>query len=71
MACNSKGIVSVNTSTDDVNLNATIEQGGEKKISTIDMTTKELLHQILMELKILNIHQSAITDMCITDKELS
>lgn len=44
-------------------LNMEVTEGGQIKAWVVDNTTQGLLHQILMELKALNLYHASMTDM--------
>jgi len=45
------------------------EEGGQKKVQVKDMATSELLQQILLELRIMNIHLTEITDERVSEQD--
>jgi len=45
------------------------EEGGQKKVLVVDMTTNEILAMIYNELKIMNVHLSELSDLNITSVE--
>lgn len=51
------------------NPNPTVEQGGERKVDTINTTAEDYLFQILKQIKILNYHMQVITDESIDKTE--
>lgn len=46
------------------------EEGGQKKLWVDDQDTQELLGQMLVELRIMNMHLQAITDENIEEGDL-
>lgn len=49
----------------------TIVEGGESKLAVTDVNATQIFQDILLELKIMNIHLSSMTGMCVTDKEIN
>ena len=45
--------------------------GGEEKVNVTSVSGDELLKQILIELKIANLHLSSVTDEEITESDIS
>jgi hypothetical protein len=54
----------------DANLEAEIEVGGQSKLNVTDFSTNELLGQILIELKKLNLRQEAVFEEIIHDGDI-
>ena len=52
------------------NPNPTTKQGGINKVNVVDDSTKELLYQILQELKLSNKHLNIITDADYTTNDV-
>ena len=52
------------------NVSPTVEQGGQRKVDTVNTTAEDYLHQILKQLKILNYHMNIITDETIDKSEI-
>ena len=47
-----------------------VSDGGQNKVQVKDMTTSELLRQILLELRIMNIHLTEITDERVSEQDI-
>jgi len=46
-----------------------VSDGGQNKVQVKDMATSELLRQILLELRIMNIHLTEITDERVSEQD--
>ena len=46
-----------------------VEEGGEKRLRTTDMSTEQLLVGILFELKKLNLHMRQVSDLDVSDRD--
>jgi hypothetical protein len=55
---------------DPTDLNADIEVAGQDKLNVTDFTTKELLGQILIELRKLNLRQEAVFEETVSDGDV-